>query len=45
MVTAIVADNSQQRFESGPDKRGLKSIMPEQAYTDPNYEWDYGSQE
>jgi hypothetical protein len=45
MVTAIVADNSQQRFESGPDKRGLKSLMPEQAYNDPDYELDCGEQE
>jgi hypothetical protein len=34
-----------QRFESELGKRGLKSIMPEEAYTDPDYEWDYGSQE
>ena len=23
-------------------KRGVQPLMPAQAYTDPNYEWDYG---
>jgi len=32
-----------QRFEEELGKRGLKSQMPEQAYKDPNYEWDYGN--
>ena len=30
-------------FEAGLAKRGLQSVMPEECYTDPNYEWDYGS--
>src|SRR5437763_1372064 len=30
-----------QRFEEELAKHGLKSLMPEQAYRDPNYEWDY----
>ncbi len=30
-----------QKFEGELTKRGLKSLMPEQAYTDPNYAWDY----
>jgi len=34
-----------QRFEAEMDKRGMKSLMPEQAYSDPNYEWDYGGAE
>jgi mannose-6-phosphate isomerase-like protein (cupin superfamily) len=29
-------------FEEQLAKRGLKSNMPEQAYKDPKYEWDYG---
>jgi len=28
-------------FESELGKRGLSSLMPEQAYSDPNYKWDY----
>jgi gentisate 1,2-dioxygenase len=34
-----------QRFEEEMDKRGLKSVMPEEAYTNPDYEWDYGGAE
>jgi oxalate decarboxylase/phosphoglucose isomerase-like protein (cupin superfamily) len=30
-----------QKFEAELDKRGLKSVMPAQAYADPNFEWDY----
>src|SRR5581483_1372174 len=30
-----------EKFESELAKRGLKSIMPEVAYQDRNYEWDY----
>jgi oxalate decarboxylase/phosphoglucose isomerase-like protein (cupin superfamily) len=30
-----------ERFESELAKRGLKSVMPEEAYKDRNYEWDY----
>ena len=28
-----------QKFEAELAKRGLKSLMPDQAYTDPDYEW------
>jgi quercetin dioxygenase-like cupin family protein len=31
-----------ERFESEIGKRGLKTLMPKEAYEDPNYEWDYG---
>ena len=31
-----------QKFEDELAKRGLKSIMPEEAYQDRNFEWDYG---
>ena len=34
-----------QTFESELAKRGLKSIMPEQAYQDRDFEWDYGDAE
>jgi oxalate decarboxylase/phosphoglucose isomerase-like protein (cupin superfamily) len=34
-----------QRFEAEMEKRGMKSLMPEEAYTNPNYEWDYGGAE
>ena len=34
-----------QTFEAGLAKKGLKSLMPEQAYTDKDYEWDYGDEE
>ena len=30
-----------ERFESELAKRGLKSVMPDEAYKDPNFEWDY----
>ena len=30
-----------QRFEAELAKRGLTSLMPEQAYTDRNFEWEY----
>ncbi|MFN0070498.1 MAG: hypothetical protein ACKVVP_03275 [Chloroflexota bacterium] len=30
-----------EKFESELAARGLKSIMPEQAYKDPSYEWEY----
>ena len=28
-------------FEAELAKRGLTSLMPDQAYKDPNYKWDY----
>ena len=31
-----------QTFESELAKRGLKSVMPDRAYTDPGFEWAYG---
>lgn len=31
-----------ERFEGELAKRGLKSVMPDQAYRDRNFEWDYG---
>jgi oxalate decarboxylase/phosphoglucose isomerase-like protein (cupin superfamily) len=31
-----------QHFEAELAKKGLKSLMPEQAYADRDYEWDYG---
>ena len=31
-----------ERFESEIAKRGLKTLMPKEAYEDPTYEWDYG---
>jgi gentisate 1,2-dioxygenase len=31
-----------QHFEGELAKKGLKSLMPEQAYLDRDYEWDYG---
>jgi len=34
-----------KRFEGEMDKRGMKSLMPEEAYTNPDYEWDYGGAE
>jgi hypothetical protein len=30
-----------QRFEDELKQRGLKSIMPDEAYKDPTYQWDY----
>ncbi len=30
------------RYESEIGKLGLKSLMPDEAYKDPKYEWDYG---
>ena len=30
-----------ERFEGELAKRGLKSAMPEQAYRDPDYQWDF----
>jgi hypothetical protein len=32
-----------QYFEEELGKRGLKSLMPEQAYQDPDYEWKAAS--
>jgi mannose-6-phosphate isomerase-like protein (cupin superfamily) len=32
-----------ERFESELAKRGLKSVMPDQAYKDMSFEWDYAS--
>ena len=29
-------------FQAELAKRGLASVMPEEAYTDPTYEWEYG---
>jgi hypothetical protein len=29
------------RFESELAKKGLKSVMPDEAYKDPNFEWEY----
>jgi hypothetical protein len=34
-----------QKFESELSARGLSSLMPEQAYTDPDYKWDYDEEE
>jgi hypothetical protein len=31
-----------QTFEAELAKRGVKSLMPEAAYTDPDFEWPYG---
>jgi hypothetical protein len=31
-----------ERFESEIAKKGLKSLMPQEAYQDPSYEWAYG---
>ena len=31
-----------ERFEAELAKRGLKSVMPDEAYRDRNFEWDYG---
>ncbi len=31
-----------ETFENELAKRGMKSLMPEVCYQDPNYEWDYG---
>ena len=33
--------NVANKFETELQARGLKSLMPEQAYKDPNYKWDY----
>jgi hypothetical protein len=33
-----------ERFEAELAKRGMKSLMPEEAYKDPNFEWDYGEE-
>jgi hypothetical protein len=32
-----------QKFEEELGKRGLKSLMPEGAYQDPNYVWSYAA--
>jgi hypothetical protein len=34
-----------QKFEEELGKRGLQSLMPEEAYHDPNYKWDYDEEE
>jgi hypothetical protein len=34
-----------ETFEKELAKRGLKSIMPEDCYKDPNFEWDYSADE
>jgi mannose-6-phosphate isomerase-like protein (cupin superfamily) len=34
-----------QTFEAELAKRGLTSLMPRQAYTDPNYEWSYSQEQ
>jgi hypothetical protein len=31
-----------ERFEGELAKRGLKSVMPDEAYRDRNFEWEYG---
>ena len=31
-----------QLFDEELGKRGMKSLMPQECYQDPNYEWDYG---
>jgi oxalate decarboxylase/phosphoglucose isomerase-like protein (cupin superfamily) len=31
-----------ERFESEIAKKGLKTLMPKEAYEDPTFEWDYG---
>jgi oxalate decarboxylase/phosphoglucose isomerase-like protein (cupin superfamily) len=33
-----------QRYEEELAKRGLTSIMPEEAYKDPNFEWEYAGE-
>ena len=30
-----------QKFEAELAQRGIKSLMPDEAYKDPNYKWDY----
>ena len=30
-----------EKFEEELDKRGLTSLMPDEAYRDPDYQWDY----
>ena len=32
-----------ETFEREIGKLGLKNLMPQEAYEDPNYEWDYGN--
>jgi hypothetical protein len=34
-----------QKFEEELGKRGIASLMPEEAYHDPNYKWDYDEEE
>jgi oxalate decarboxylase/phosphoglucose isomerase-like protein (cupin superfamily) len=34
-----------QKFEDELGQRGMKNIIPDEAYRDPNYEWDYGTDE
>jgi oxalate decarboxylase/phosphoglucose isomerase-like protein (cupin superfamily) len=34
-----------ERFEAELAKRGLQSVMPDEAYKDLNYEWDYGNED
>jgi quercetin dioxygenase-like cupin family protein len=31
-----------ERFQSELEKRGMNSLMPQEAYENPNWEWDYG---
>jgi hypothetical protein len=31
-----------QTFEAELAKKGIKSLMPQECYEDPNYQWDYG---
>jgi quercetin dioxygenase-like cupin family protein len=33
---------TREYFENELAKRGLKSLMPQEAYEDPTFEWDYG---
>ena len=33
-----------EKFESELAVRGMKSLMPGEAYGDPSFEWDYGAQ-
>jgi hypothetical protein len=34
-----------QRFEDELAKRGLKSLMPEEAYSNPEFKWTYSDNE
>jgi len=40
---AGLREAARQKFEEELGKRGLKSALPDIAYKDPNFEWDYGA--